>query len=378
MTVVLDRADISPAAHALVIGVGAYSALPAEGGAPTADGWNLTQITSPPVSAQAFTRWLVDEYRNAAAPLGSVDLLLSTDAPAEFKSGANSATPIARATMENVKAAIETWYQRCDAHEQNLAIFYFCGHGVQSGIHTSLLTEDFGKNAMRRMADALDFTRFVAGMSKCVARRQCYVVDVCRTTPKQILEQLDDMGDRVVNADAGVVHAQDRDYAVVYATEAGRPAFGRPRETSRLTNALIRALRGAAHEDHLSGYWEVRSESLVRGINFVLEHEERVQPVPRQRAKLGGESSGFTLHLPEGLPIVPVRVGCRPAALTEKAVLEIARGGALLQSRPDGTAIDWDTDLPLAEYEFRARVASEATPRTKILPVRPPVREAGL
>ena len=38
--------------------------------------------------------------------------------------------------------AFNEWYARCNAHEDNVCFFYFCGHGLHKQ-NTYLLPEDF-------------------------------------------------------------------------------------------------------------------------------------------------------------------------------------------------------------------------------------------
>src|SRR4051794_38186136 len=74
-----------PATHALVIGVGHYPHLP--GGASkkkVANPDGMGQLKSPPESARAVARWLIEEYRSDR-PLSSVALLTSEKVPAKLE-----------------------------------------------------------------------------------------------------------------------------------------------------------------------------------------------------------------------------------------------------------------------------------------------------
>ena len=67
--------------RALVIGVGHYPSLPGGGGPEMTRPEGLRQLQSPPVSARAFARWLIEHYDAPARPLASVHVLISETAP---------------------------------------------------------------------------------------------------------------------------------------------------------------------------------------------------------------------------------------------------------------------------------------------------------
>ena len=128
MTIIHDADARGPGTHALVIGVGKYRHLRG-GEMPRKQNLGLGQIKSPPISAMAFADWLLSEHQNPAAPAGSVELLLSPAQSYQLSSG--QSIYIESATMANVEAAFFRWYEHCTAHNDNVAIFYFCGHGVK-------------------------------------------------------------------------------------------------------------------------------------------------------------------------------------------------------------------------------------------------------
>src|SRR5690348_1004793 len=125
MTAIHDDASSQPRTHALLIGVGHYPYLPGGGATTTATTLGLGQLASPPISAVRLAHWLINEFNNAQAPLGSVELLVSP-APG----GALPPWPAEGATLANVRAAYKRWLARCDLNPGNLALFYYCGHGV--------------------------------------------------------------------------------------------------------------------------------------------------------------------------------------------------------------------------------------------------------
>jgi len=118
----------SPAAatHAIVIGVGDYPHL--LGGSKTLSASNdgMGQLSSPPISARAFAKWLITSYWNPDKPLDTVALLLSESSASDFENPETAAriTP-ARASYDQVELAIQDWARRGAENPDNLLIFIF-------------------------------------------------------------------------------------------------------------------------------------------------------------------------------------------------------------------------------------------------------------
>ena len=119
-----------PATHAIVIGVGAYRHLVGGDRKLFPNHQGLGQLTSPPNSAQAFARWLLDSYKNPEKPLASVELLVSGKSTGKFVLPDGTVKNVQRASMANVKEAITHWQERGDSHTGNLMVFFFSGHGL--------------------------------------------------------------------------------------------------------------------------------------------------------------------------------------------------------------------------------------------------------
>src|SRR5580765_3981779 len=177
MTLVVN-APLSDGAqtHALVIGVGEYSHMRE----PAAAEFGLdATLTSPPKSACAFAGFLADEFSNAEAPLGTVDLFLSGANTFE-STHTGKRTGIDPATTDNIKDALVAWKQRAASNHANTAIFYFCGHGIDKNRQLGLLLSDFGA-APNAMNNALDLTATQGAMgADRDPRLQCFFVDACR------------------------------------------------------------------------------------------------------------------------------------------------------------------------------------------------------
>jgi hypothetical protein len=86
--------------HVLVIGVGHYRHLPGGDGpiVPADREYGLGQLTSLPISARAFAKWMLTNYENPVAPIGSVDLLLSERPTKSFKLPGRKSARVGSAT----------------------------------------------------------------------------------------------------------------------------------------------------------------------------------------------------------------------------------------------------------------------------------------
>ena len=189
MTLVFEQDVAGPATHALIIGVGGYDHL--DGGAsdhklePAGKYGNLGQLTSPPKSACALAAALTAIPREDwLAPLGTVDLLVST-APGDDDPGGTGG-PYERATRTAIQEAFDRWWVRCESNPDNVAVFFFCGHGLQASSHV-LLPTDFGATG-NPWAQAIDFNRTRDAFLTNKAKTQVFLVDACREVTTSTVE----------------------------------------------------------------------------------------------------------------------------------------------------------------------------------------------
>ncbi|MEM7711241.1 MAG: caspase family protein [Pseudomonadota bacterium] len=179
MSLFFDSQSNAPRTHALVIGVGGYPFLP--GGATPTSGsleqvGRLNQLTSPPRSALAVAEFLKTKHAQWLPPVGSVDVLISR-APGDSVSIPNGVK--ADATIDRIRESYGEWRVRCNSDENNLALFYFCGHGLQED-EQYLLAQDFGQDSLNPWLGAFAFESTMLAMHRCRARTQCFFIDACR------------------------------------------------------------------------------------------------------------------------------------------------------------------------------------------------------
>ena len=153
-----------PATHALVIGVGAYRHL-LGGYQAGPDHWGLGQLPGAAHSAATFVKWLQERFHHVEAPLATIEHLI-TDGP-------GAALGSAEPTIQAISLAINAWRVRASSHPDNIAIFYFAGHGVLMGTETGLLAADFADPAFGNpMLQSIHVEKMVQGMLSCKARSE--------------------------------------------------------------------------------------------------------------------------------------------------------------------------------------------------------------
>ena len=349
MTLVVDRDGDAPQVHALVIGVGGYRHLPG-GAEPVPHGTlGLRQLTGPPPSAKAFAEWLTSRLRHPTAQLGSIEMLLS---PSEtWAPSGQTPVDVEVPSMDSVSDAFDRWFARCDEDPRNVAIFYFCGHGVEKESQF-LLLEDFGRTKQRLMENAVDIGATYVGMATCQAREQYFFVDACREIRQELLEELSGQARALVTPKA-IADTRENE-ALLFATSGGAKAYGRAGRPTQFTAAVIRALDGLGSRPEGNG-WVVDYPGLLRVVTMLLH--TRGDDGRRQRPTVRGGASGV-LHVCADPPVVPVAIACEPAAAVAAARAAFAplyppdSAPLTLQQVRDGWRLDVPADVYLLTLDF--------------------------
>jgi len=362
----------NPAAHAIVIGVGDYPHLVGGTGSQTPRNGGLRQLSSPPVSAHAFATWLLDEFNNPGAPLASLSLLIS-DADNRDFTHPDLAAPVKPLTADSVATvkALRAWKTLGDSHEDNLLLFFFCGHGVARGLDgLTLLLRDYGEEPAMPMEGAIDFAAFQRGMAQFAASRQCFFVYACRQV-SDIARNTSESGKKVIQDDINRPFASDWNYAVLFATVEGESAYGRSDKPSFYTEALMKGLNGtAANNRNANGEWRVSTSELNQAIHRSLSLRGKMIKNPAVRLV------DFEFHLPKNEPVIPVTVFCDPKGDTAMANLSCEQNGNVVISRgPDPQ--DWVTELAYGSYDFNARIETRSAQRPGVF-ILPPYREIAI
>ena len=373
MSLVLDRNVPGPASHALVIGVGHYRYLSggAEEKAQSIQSIGiLKQLTSPPRSAVAFSDWLVATKDQWQVPIATIDLLIS---PAQEDADAGVAgAAFEAATIDNIEAAYANWKARCDADDNNAAIFFFSGHGVEKGEHF-LLAEDFGKNSLKPWGGAFDFDSTRRAFHSTKAATQCFFVDACRKVTSKMLQQ--DVKVEPLETVDFTETAECEFDLTMKAAASNEAAHGEPKEPSYFTQALQVALGGGVAERE-NGKWLVESGQVVKHIYDVLGMIKEDQSF-KQRCKTEITASTTLLETPP--PNVHLRVNCTPEPANAVAQFSCKKEPNGQPKNHAGNGTPWELDVEAGVYTVKVEFpANDFTNAGDLAEYNPPKRNIEL
>lgn len=340
------RANL-PRTHALVIGVGGYRHL--LGGAQEKQQTlelvaSLKQLTSPPRSAVAFAQWLLEAANAWTAPLGSVDLLISAapDDPNPLPAGLK-ADP---ATMANIRKAYGAWRDRCDRHEDNIAVFYFCGHGVEKK-EQHLLAEDFGADPNNPWVESFAFDSSRRAFHSCRAKTQCFFIDACRKITSGML-----------TTEPSVIPLGTPDFTApecafnltMQATARNEAALGPKRGVSYFTQALILALSGRVATKR-GGRWVIETGQVSARITDILRMVKQSQGFPQRCSSQTTDSADI---LRVDTPKVDLLLKCSPDAANAVAQLTCSPISSPGQPVADHLGAPWSLQVDAGFYIAKA------------------------
>ncbi|MGA1867759.1 MAG: caspase family protein [bacterium] len=364
----------SPATHVLIIGVGNYPHLP--GGSSehkTESHGGMKQLSSPPLSARKIADWCAKKFKNRNKPLGSISLLVSESnpAPLKFEGAQNSIIP-KPANISNVKAAVEEWFELGDKNEENLLVFFFCGHGIAKGIdEQALLLEDYGKSRLKPMEGSIDFMAFQRGMRRCAASQQCFFIDACRVI-SDIAIDTTEKGDSIIQDSLERPYSSIWEPSVFFSTVGGEAAYGRNNQVSLYTEHLLDALNGTGSDDREpDGIWRVSTNHLQIALS-----ESMRKNGPQIQVPMAGKMTKFYINELAEPPRVPVTIYCNPEIANNQAKLSYLLNGNIFDTR-EPRPEPWIATIQCGYYEFVAEVLGIEKDR-KNRSIRPPARDVEL
>ena len=326
MALVFDQINAGAAqTHALVIGVGGYRYL--------ADGEEMVeqnlenvgllgQLTSPPLSAAAFAKDMIGRAGRWRAKLGSVELLLSP-APGQMVEPINGVTP-ERATIAHIRKAFRAWRRRCEARPENMAVLYFCGHGLEKK-EQHLLAEDFGADPDMPWLGAFAFDSTRLAMRRAQVDTQLYFIDACRKITAGMLKK---EPTAIPLADFDMTAKESPYFLTLKAAAGNEAAFGPKNGVSYFTQALIRALDGAAASQP-EGEWVVETGELAGRMTTILR---MVKESEGFAGRCAASSVDNTVILSDVEPKVRLTLACDPEAANAAVAL---RCGAVNAAEDD-------------------------------------------
>ncbi|MEU4237726.1 caspase family protein [Actinoplanes sp. NPDC026619] len=336
---VKDGDPAGPALHALIIGVGAYPHLKDGSGTPLPDLGRFGapgQLTSPPRSALAWTDALIAARDEWLAPLGTVDLLVSSP-PKPADDGGDDHEP---ATRDAIQSAFGRWWKRCDRHADNIALFVFCGHGLQAESQV-LLAADFGHDEHSPWMKAFDFDRTRLAFMANHARTQLFVVDACREVTLANLETPVPYAPPLREPGKRDPLRCEFDFTA-RATSRKRSAYGKPNEPSYFTKALLRGLDGGA-ASRIRREWLVTTGDLAGHLDALMA---MVDAPVGQQPQVTTTRSARIRRTPA--PLAHLRVDCKPSRATGQADFSWHHDSLPARSRPVRSGEAWTVpDIPV-------------------------------
>lgn len=309
-----------PGLHAMIIGVSDYPAL-ASGEAGVNERpphhFGLRKLTTAARAASNVHDWLIDHADALSVPLASCRLLISPSAIEQ----PDLADWAERATLENVSKAASAWRRELRNHPENVAFFFFAGHGLQRTRFSEVLVlEEFGQNPERRLGKCLELSNVIDGLAPLadddpIARRQYFFIDACRTYPKDLTSFEEVNADTIWDIEgpsAGKRYDGTR-YAPIYYTHPGNEAFGLRGKGSVFSETLLRCLDGgAAVLDQRRRRWTVTASSLGDAFERQMAIVNR-EFGTKQKALISGVAPPTDLHDLDGPPLVEIEISFQPA-----------------------------------------------------------------
>jgi hypothetical protein len=258
----------SPKTHVLIIGVGGYPHLPA--GTQYREQTffrGLGQLSSAAYSAAAFYRTIeaIDQRGEWIAPLGSVEVLISPVQGQELDLDGFEAKNPTRAAIAD---SYRTWKQRSEEHPDNIAIFYFSGHGIEKD-NQFLLAADFNPDPDVAKDGAFDIDRTISAFKRSRIGTKLFLIDSCRSGDIRLLTT-----DFTPGSLGSVDYLQPEfgQMLVQKAKGVGASAYGPKDGESLYCRAITAAFNGAVANNDEGAGWKVNVSDISSKVSHILEN----------------------------------------------------------------------------------------------------------
>lgn len=350
-------AAAGPMVHVLAIGVGRYPYLIDGDATYWADQpLGLGQLTSPPVSVKAFVDFFLGRpiraglpaFVNPDVPLGSIWALASATADVVVGTPDCGKT-LLPATRQNIKAAFEKWLERLGTHDENIGVFYFCGHGVIVD-NQYLLAEDFGDDNAEPWNKAFDIDDTLAAVARSVKGTVFCFIDACRQFSQELLNRRGKPPAlREPDISKPVVQ---KSMTLIQATGEGKLAFAEPGQVSRFTSALLTAMSGFCGVRPSAGAtWDVDGELLCHATRKLLEAASRGTDSQQVNDQATKGVLVPLLRLPTA-PLVRVGIDLIPGEMRALARIFVTRGAAAPIKEQVGVATPFSFEIQRGFYDI--------------------------
>lgn len=304
----------------------------------------MRQLSAAARSASEFAAWMLNAYHNPSAPLASLRVLLSPssgeiinpDILAKLPQDAASYA----ATLANVEQDLIDFRIACDSDEDNVAVVYAAGHGVQLSKNGAiLLLHDCGADThLNELKASIDLAGVHAGFNHpYTAQTQFWFVDACRQEPA--------MAERYETMQAGLTLDTRRGVAkaspVFLASSTQMNAFARIGGTTLFNEALLGGLNGsfAAPPDDMTDAWHISVTQFTTRLADSVQALASAAQV-EQKVDIGGKPMQAVFHVFNQPPEAMVDVSIRPVGISVNCV------GTLFH-RNHGTVLGADHCWPM-------------------------------
>lgn len=368
-----SNAPGGPGTHVLAIGVGHYPHLINGGSKLAKKPLGLGQLESPPESARAFINWClaplltpgVVGFTNSSAPLASVEALASIKVPVSIVTPSGS-QQLDEPTRNNVRQAFEDWLERVASHQDNIGVFYFCGHGVMFENHY-LLCSDFGKSNGMPWENGFDISNTLRAVEREVSGSIYFLIDACREMSRAIGMTPSGQSLPLLTPDLGKPVIR-RSTTLIEATGEGERAFAPSGgQVARFTDALLTAMSGfCGVKSAGSQTWDVDGETLAGAVRKLLELSNTdVETTANQQVSQQSISGTSVPLLRQTVcPKVKVQLDLTPTQkrMLYELYLTSAQGTQYPQNCVDST---FHTEVPRGYYTVGARAHAGPLPSSE-------------
>lgn len=350
-----------PGTHVLAIGMQNYPHL-AGGQSHVAGRFEgMGQLPSAARSARAVVGWFLEHFTNGDQPLASVALVLSEPGPAMFSHARlpGPVTGLPRGSVQEAMAAIKAWARRAASHPDNLAVLYFCGHGVSFAAGQLLLCSDFAASPGSDYQASINLSNLTAALGTRRPRQQLILADCCREpvhVAQSIVGQVN-LGQAVLDPVFGHAKSSTRLSAHTSTSDMSK-AFGRRSGLTFFAEALIKAFDGGGVQSDM-GDW-VGTLGLQAALAAYVLRASRAAKVEQEPEIY--RYGRFKLHKPQVVG-VPLHVACEPRdAIHEGGAFEVlSTGGARTSFTPSVAGEElWSPILSPDDYDVGAVFGPDA------------------
>lgn len=228
----------TPGTFAVVIGASRYRHLK-KGDAPAAQTYDLGQLHVCALTAHRFFRWLRDGYRNPAAPLAGVWLLMApsneeralteAQAPDDDEFVRHITAGVVEPTVAACERAIREWFYEMQqlpqpASEASRAFFFFTGHGLEVTQEEQILLPSDYLQPPSVPEDAIAVRNLREGLAAIPVRDQFFFLDACRND-HQALRALRLTGRPILSQPGSSAVFSSRNLSILYGSASGSQAW---------------------------------------------------------------------------------------------------------------------------------------------------------